>query len=118
MSDWVTKAESILTTLGIPYGLMRYVDINTTQLPDTYIVYFLVDDRGKEWADGEEISRSPRIQVSLFFREKPIYSTVPSQIEAAFIQGGFLRVGSGNIPYSEITGHYGWRCDFRNYEGS
>lgn len=116
MSNWTAKAEEILTSIGLPFDFERYKS-DGEQLPDTFIVYFLVDDSGKTWADGKETSKSTRIQVSLFFKKKSIYQTIPDQIETTFIQGGFLRVGSGRIPYSESTEHYGWRCDFRYYEG-
>ena len=89
----------------------------TTQLPDTYIVYFLVDDSGKSWADNAEKSNIARIQISLFYKELSKVLTVPDQIKAAFIAAGFMRVGSGRIPYQDDTSHYGWRCDFRYYEG-
>ena len=115
MSKWTTKVEEILANVGLPFDFERYTG-TVEQLPDTFIVYFLVDDSGKTWADGFEASRNARIQVSLFFRNKSTYLTVPDQIETAFKQGGFLRVGSGRIPYSEDTGHYGWRCDFNYYE--
>lgn len=115
LSDWITQAESILTDLGYPYSFER-LEVETTQLPDTYIVYFLVDDNGKTWADGAETSHTPRIQVSLFYRQKSVYLTLPDSIETAFINAGFMRVGAGRIPYQNDTGHYGWRCDFRYNE--
>ena len=115
LSEWITKCETVLTAIGLPYDLER-MTCATTQLPDTYIVYFLVDDPGKGWADNAETSHVPRIQVSLFYRDLSTVLTIPDQIEAAFIAANFMRVGAGRIPYSEDTGHYGWRCDFRLYE--
>jgi hypothetical protein len=90
--------------------------IDAAQLPDTFIVYFLVDDPGNAWADGKETSHETRVQISLFYRDKSIFLTVPDQIEAAFMAAGFTRVGSGRIPYQTDTKHYGWRCDFCYYE--
>ena len=114
LSEWITKSETILTAIGLPYSFERMA-CSTTQLPDTYIVYFLVDDPGKGWADNAETSHVPRIQVSLFYRDLSTVLTIPDQIEAAFIAANFMRVGAGRIPYSDETGHYGWRCDLRLY---
>ncbi len=116
LSEWITKSEEILETIGLPYHLER-MTCEAAQLPDTFIVYFLVDDNGKSWANNVERSRTARVQVSLFYRDLSTVLTVPEQIEAAFMADNFMRVGSGRIPYQDNTGHYGWRCDFRYYEG-
>lgn len=117
--SWIDAAETamqdISAALGIPYDFERNEN-PTEQLPDTYMVYFLVDDPGATWADGKETSHETRVQVSLFYRDKRVMLTVPKLIEDTFIAAGFLRIGSGQIPYQPNTGHYGWRCDFRFYE--
>lgn len=116
---WAVKVEETLEQFqidnSIPYDFERF-DCDADQLPDTFIVYFLVDDIGKTWADGKETSREPRIQISLFYRDKKTALTIPDKIEAAFMAANFMRVGGGRIPYQESTGHHGWRCDFRLYE--
>lgn len=116
MSEWINKSEEIITSLDLPFKFERYQG-TALQLPDTYIVYFLVDDPGKTWANGFETSHVPRIQVSLFYRDNKVALTIPDQIEAAFMAANFMRVGSGRIPFQEETKHYGWRFDFRYYEG-
>lgn len=124
MSKWQDACESVLTDLqastGIQYDFERWeTDPNrpaVSQLPDRYIVYFLVDDEGKTWADGQETSHEPRVQVSFFYRGKPDALTVPDQIEQAFVDSGFTRGPVGHIPYQIDTGHYGWRRDFYFYE--
>lgn len=117
--SWIDAAEIVMqnlsTALGIPYDFERN-ESPTEQLPDTYMVYFLVDDPGATWADGKETGHEARIQVSLFYKDKRIMLTAPKQIEDAFIAADFCRVGSGRIPYQASTGHYGWRCDFRYFE--
>jgi len=115
LSEWIDKCETILTAIGLPYHFER-MTCSTAQLPDTYITYFLVDDPAKGHSDNKETSHSPRIQVSLFYRDISKVKTVPDQIEAAFMAANFMRVEAGRIPYQEDTQHYGWRCDFRFYE--
>ena len=124
MSKWMDTAEAVLTdfqkSTGIQYDFERWqTDPNqpvAPQLPDRYIVYFLVDDEGKTWADGKETSHEPRVQVSLYTRIKSDMLTVPDEIEAAFVAAGFTRGPVGHIPYQPDTGHYGWRRDFYFYE--
>lgn len=115
--NWTDKCESILTELGIPYDFERFkTDDDQPQLPDTYAVYFLVDDVGGAFVDGKETSHQPRVQISLFYRDKAVFLTIPDQIKTAFMGDGFTRAGEGRIPYQTDTGHYGWRCDFYHYE--
>lgn len=117
--SWINAAESALaavqTETGISYDYERN-ESSTDQLPDRYIVYFLVDDNGKLWTDGTEASHESRVQVSFYYRSKPNALTIPDKIEAAMINAGFTRGPSGHIPYQLDTGHYGWRRDFYCYE--
>ena len=117
--------ETVLTQFqqgsGIPYAFERWtVDENqplAEQLPDRYLVYFLVDDVGETYADGKETSHQPRIQVSFFYRSKEDFLTVPDEIVSAFIAAGFTRSNNcGRIPYQSDTGLYGWHQDFYYYE--
>jgi len=112
LSSWTDKVEGILTDLGISYDYRTYSG-ESIQLPERYIVYFLVDDNGKTYADGKETSHSPRIQISFYFKDKADCLTIPDQITTAFIAANFMRVGSSDLPYSNETEHYGWRVDFR-----
>lgn len=120
MSEWVNKCEEILPTLGIPFNFERFdTDPNqplAPQLPDHFIVYFLVDDDGKTWTDNKETSHEPRVQVSFYYRDKSDFLTIPDAIETAFVNAGFTRGTPGHIPYQPDTGHYGWRRDFYLYE--
>jgi len=117
--------ETVLTQFqqdsGIPYAFERWtVDESqplAEQLPDRYLVYFLVDDVGETYSDGKETSHQPRIQVSFFYRSKEDYLTVPDAIVSAFTAADFTRSNScGRIPYQTDTGHYGWHQDFYYYE--
>lgn len=125
MSKWIDTAESVLTQFqtdtGIPYAFERWtVDENqplAEQLPDKYLVYFLVDDVGETYTDGKETSHQPRIQVSFFYHSKEDFLTVPDEIVSAFTAAGFTRSNNcGRIPYQSDTGHYGWHQDFYYYE--
>ena len=119
MNKWVEAAEEALATVknktNIPYNWERFSE-QIDQLPDTYVVYFLVSAPTMLSADNREHAYRPRIQVSLYYRKKQSFLTVPDQIIKAFTDRGFRRAGEGRIPYQSDTGHYGWRCDFNYYE--
>lgn len=119
MNDWITAIESALeefkTETNIPYWFERF-DGDEKRLPDTYIVYFLVSDSPLSSADGKERVHIPRIQVSLFYRNKATFLTVPDKITDKLTEKGFRRSTTGRIPYQQNTGHYGWRSDFTFYE--
>jgi hypothetical protein len=115
LSKWTDLCETILTGIGLPYDFEQML-IDAAQLPDTFIVYFLVDDTGITHAEGKETSHEARVQISLFYRDNSMFLTVPDQIETAFMAAGFTRVGSGRIPFQNDTRHHGWRCDFCYYE--
>lgn len=116
---WLESTRAILaafkTSTGIPY-FWRRCEAKTAQLPDTYIVYFMVDDPGETWGDGKETSHQPRVQISLYFRDKAKYLTIPDQIKAAFMAANFMRQTESELPYQTDTEHYGWYCDFNYYE--
>lgn len=119
MSKWQDTIESVLTQFQTDTGITYDFERNESpenQLPDRYIVYFLVDDEGKTYADGAETSHEPRVQVSFFYRNKSDVLTLPDKIEAAMVNAGFTRGPVGHIPYQIDTGHYGWRRDFYFYE--
>jgi hypothetical protein len=121
LSEWADKCESVLTAFqaadSIPYDFERYTpDTGTNQLPDQYIVYFLVDDEGKGYADGKETSHEPRIQISYYTRDKSDFLAIPGAIDAAFVNAGFTRGPTGHIPYQPDTRHYGWQRNFYFYE--
>ncbi len=120
MSNWLNAAEAALKSIkektNIPYDWERFEAESTQQLPDNFIVYFLVDEPPALIADNKELSTHPRIQVSFFYRQKSDFPRIKDQIKEFFVAQGFIRVGSGRIPYQKDTGHYGWRYDFNFYE--
>lgn len=116
---WVEIAEKVLIDFEkenkIPFKFERF-DCELSQLPDTYIVYFLVSDRPVAHYDNKEASHEVRMQISLYYRDNSEILALPDRIIKAFTGAGFKRSGDGRIPYQKSTGHYGWRCDLNFYE--
>ena len=117
--SWIESAENVFIDFenenNIPFRFERF-DCDLSQLPDTFLVYFLVSDQPTAHYDGKEASHEVRMQVSLFYRDISVINTLPDKIIKAFTATGFKRAGCGRIPYQQNTGHYGWRCDFNFYE--
>jgi len=120
LSNWLNAAEKALTALykktKIPYEFEFWNVKERGELPDAYIVYFLVSEPSALSFDGKEKSSIPRIQVSFYYRKKSSLPTMMDTIKDYFLSNGFVRAGSGRIPYQKDTGHYGWRYDFNYYE--
>lgn len=120
MSKWIKAAEDALTNLynetKIPYEF-EYWDVKKRgELPDTYIVYFLVSEPPASSADNRERASIPKVQISLFYRDISVMQGIPDKIIKEAVSQGFTRVNSGRIPRKNDSGHYGWRSDFILYE--
>lgn len=119
MSKWIDAAETALMEITqktkIPYDSIRF-EGSEKQLPENYIVYFLVSNPPGLFADNRERSSIPRIQVSFYFRDKSQLPSMMETIKNTFQEYGFTRAGESPIPYQKDTGHNGWRCDFNFYE--
>lgn len=120
MSKWLEAAETALKNVfndtKIPYEFEYWDERERGKLPDTYIVYFLVSEPSALSVEGREKSSIPKVQFSLFFRDKSIVKSIPEKIIAAVTAVGFCRSNTGRIPRKNDTGHYGWRSDFVFYE--
>lgn len=120
MSNWLNAAETALAEIKkktkVPFDWESFDSSGEKQLPDQYIVYFLVSETSALSVDGKEKSSTPRIQVSFYYRQKSKLPNMMDVIKKAFLKNGFSRAGSGRIPKQITTGHHGWRYDFIFYE--
>ncbi len=117
---WEEAAEAALLALqsvqNIPYDFERFENFEETQLPNMYIVYFLVSKPSAASADNRERSANCRIQVSIFYKDKSVILSTVKKVVNAFEGAGFQRIGEGGIPVDPVTGHRGWRIDFNFFE--
>jgi len=108
MTTIFEQAADALETLSVPYGQDTYLAADGS-LPDTYLVYAMVDGVPAQHADDAETEREYRIQVSLYSRDGLV--SLPD-VDAAMTAAGFTRGPERNLPYNPDTGHFGLAKDY------
>lgn len=86
------------------------------QLPDTFIVWLDLSDEPESWGDGKERYFKAEVQVSIFYRNKETYLTLPAEIDAMMEKQGFQRISSMRAAQQTDTGHYARYCRYNFYE--
>lgn len=79
------------------------------QLPDLFLVYFLVSSPPEQHADDRETMRSYLMQVSIYSRAG--LTNLPD-VDGAMVAAGFQRAGQRELPYNQATQHYGLALDY------
>jgi len=78
-------------------------------LPDTYIVYKVIDGVGTDHADNLEIARAYRVQVSIM--SKVGLASLPN-VDGVMVAAGFTRGPERQLPKDSTTSHYGLAKDY------
>ena len=78
-------------------------------LPDTYIVYTLIDGVAQDHADNVEIARTYRVQVSIM--NKTGLVGLPD-VDTAMKAAGFMKGPERELPKDSTTSHYGLAVDY------
>jgi hypothetical protein len=103
------RVKTALTALAVPMAASEYIVATGASLPDLYLVYFQVSGVGEQHADDVEISRSKRVQVSVYSRAGLI--SLPD-VTGAMVAAGFTPGPDREIPYNPLTRHFGLAMDF------
>ena len=90
---------------GIPCDFERNTS-PAAQLPDTFVVWLDISDEPESWGDGGERYFNAEIQVSIFFRNKETYLTLPKEVDDLMAKQGFRRISAYRAPQQTDTGHY------------
>lgn len=106
---------SALDTLDVPYANQVYIPATGNQLPDIYLVYFLISSPTRQHADDQETLRTNRVQVSVFSRSG--LTDLPD-VDGAMSAAGFTRSAKYQLAYSRETRHYGLALDYVYLEES
>lgn len=107
MTTIFEMVEAALNTFTPPVPFAQ--DIFLGELPDTYLVYSLVDDVASQFADNEETERLHRIQVSQYSRDGLV--GLPD-VDGAMKAAGFKKSNRIKLPYDPDTGHFGLATDY------
>jgi hypothetical protein len=107
-SIWA-RTLAALTSLGLPMAANTYVPETGSQIPDAYLVYFLVSSPPELAADNVEMLRSYRMQVSYYSRTG--LAVLPG-IKAAMVAAGFEADAMTELPFNPTTRHFGISFEF------
>lgn len=108
MTIWERTAAA-LASLGVPVAAGVYLSATPAALPDLYLVYFLVSSPPEQHADDVETLRSYRMQVSAYIRTG--LAGLPD-IDSAMTAAGFTRGPQTEIPYNQLTRHFGLALEY------
>ena len=98
-----------LATLSVPYGYDGYQTATGAQLPDLFLVWFLVDAPPAAHADNAEILRFERVQISIYQRGS--LTNLPD-VEGAMAAAGWMYSNTIHIPFNPATKHFGLALEF------
>lgn len=107
-SIWA-RVEAALQPLSLPLAANVYIAKTSNELPNTYLVYFLVSNPAVQHADDRETLRTYRVQVNLFTRSG--LSAMPD-VNGAMTAAGFRRGAARELAYDKNTRHFGLAMEF------
>lgn len=107
MSDIFTITHDALATLSpaVPFAMDDFIGT----LPDTYIVWFLVDGAPEQHADNVETLRTYRVQVSIM--NKTGLASLPG-VDAVMLAAGFTKGPERELQKDATTSHFGLAKDY------
>jgi len=114
MSLW-ERVEAALQPLGVPFAADQYLVESGDDLPDLYLVFFLVSSPALQHAEDRETMRTNRVQVSIYNRSGLV--NLPD-VDGAMTAAGFQRGPRNRIPYNPATRHFGLALEFVEIEES
>jgi len=114
MTIW-ERVKNALTGLGVPISANLHIEASGAELPDLFLVYFLVSSPPEQSADDRETLRSYRMQVSAYSRSGLI--SLPD-IDGAMVAAGFSRGPQRELPFNEQTRHFGLALEYIYLEES
>jgi hypothetical protein len=112
-SIWEKAAAALATLTPLPVSEGQKLVASGAELPDAFATFFLVTSASVLDADDVEKLRIYTIQVSYFNRAG--LAAVPD-IAGAMVAAGFTRGPEREIPYDQVTRHYGLAADYNYFE--
>ena len=103
-----------MTGLSLAKAASFYQAASGADLPDEFLVYFLISSLPELHADDDEAMRSWRMQISYYNRAG--LATLPG-IDAAMTAAGFTRGPQHELPYNTQTRHFGLALEYVYLDG-
>jgi hypothetical protein len=115
MTTIFARVETVLKAAlpSLPVSLSSKLLATGTALPDEFCTYQLITAPGEDWADDKETARSYLVQVNYYNRAG--LDGLPN-IDGAMVTAGFSRGPRHQLPYDQMTRHFGLALDFNFYE--
>jgi len=113
VSIWEIVAGA-LDGLNIPMAANIFLTESGDELPDLYLVYTLISSPPEQHADNIEILRSYRVQVNIYKRAGLV--SLPD-VDSAMVAADFSRGPMRELPYNQITRHFGLALEYVFVEG-
>jgi hypothetical protein len=110
---WERTATAI-TTITQPKAANFYQAATGADLPDIFLVYFLVDSLPEQHADDGEKLRSWRMQLTWYSRAG--LAGLPD-IDTLMLAAGFTRGPQRELPYNQLTRHFGLALEYVYLDG-
>lgn len=107
------RVYTALSALSLPLAASVYIPASGSELPDSYLVYFVVSEPAAQHADNVEKLRTYRVQVAYYSRNGLL--SMPA-INSAMTGAGFTRAGGRDLPYNPDTRHFGRALDYNYLE--
>jgi hypothetical protein len=101
--------EAALGGLNLPAAASFYQAPSGGSLPDAFLVYFLVSSLPELHGDNAELLRTWRMQVNYYSRRG---LGNPPNIDGAMTAAGFTRGPQRELPYNELTRHFGLALEY------
>jgi hypothetical protein len=107
MPDIFTVTNGALESINptVPFEMDEF----TGDLPDTYLVYYVITGAGQEHADNQETARTYRVQVSIMNRSG--LTNLPD-VDTAMTAAGFTKGPERELRKDPTTSHYGLAKDY------
>lgn len=112
MTIW-ERVSDALESLNVPFAADKLVVESGVDLPDLYMVFFLISSPPEQHADNKEIMRSYQVQVNVFCRSGLV--NLPD-VDGVMKAAGFLKGNMIGIPKEEDNGHFGLGTEYEYSE--
>jgi hypothetical protein len=112
MTIW-ERVRAALTPLATPMASGTFITATPDDLPDLYLVYFLVSSPAEQHMDNVETLRSNRMQISVYSRNG--LAGLPD-VSGAMVSAGFMAGPKTELPYNQQTRHFGLALEYVDIE--